>query len=216
MKLYLILPHSIFMWVVTSTLWNYISTFCILSWCIGSPLPYETLCDSSAVCLYVSGHLYPIRFYMNLMQSIFYVYGHFFLTKLYMKLMHFIFIWMVTVTLWNYTWTFNILSSYIWSPVRYETLCEPSPVYLHAYGLLYAMKLYMNDPHLIFIYIVTCPLWNFIWNFGILSWCIGPPLFHETLYEPSAFYLHEFGHRYHMKYYMNLLYFSSYIWSSVS
>ena len=39
-----------------------------------------------------------------------------------------------------------------------KTLYEPYEVYLHGYGHLYPIKLYMNLAHFIFMYIVTFTL----------------------------------------------------------
>ena len=189
--------------MVIFTLWNFLWIFSILSLCESSPLPYEAIYESSA-------------FYLN-------VYGHLYLIKIFMKLWCFILIYMVTFTLWNFMWIFYILSSCICSPLPDETLYELFAFYLYLYVHLYLVKLYMNLPYFIFMSMVTITIWNIIWTFRILSShiCppvpyvslyetlafIGSPLLRETLYEPSAFYLHVYSHGYHMKLHMNLLHF---------
>ena len=178
--------------MVTGTVWYFIWTFCILSSCIWSPLPYETLCKFSAVYLHVFhvyAHLYSIKLYMNLMQFIFmdmgmvtitlsnfiwtfhilsWFMGHLYPIKLYMNLLRFIFMYMFPVTLWNFIWNFRILSLYIWSPLPCETIYEPFAFSLHV-GHRYPIKLYLSLPHFIFMYMVTVTLWNCIWIFHILS-----------------------------------------------
>ena len=73
--------------------------FSILSSCIWSPLPYETLYELYAVYLHVNGHLYPMKLYLNLPR--------------------FIFSYMVTFTLWNFIRTFRSLSSCEWSSLLF-------------------------------------------------------------------------------------------------
>ena len=145
------LPQFIFFYMVTSTLWNCMWTFRSLSSCIWSPLPNETLYEPSTYYLRTYSHLYPIN--------------------LYIKLWHFIFINMVTFTLWNFIWTFLILSSWIWSPLSYETLYEPSAFYLYVYVHRYPMKFYISLPRFNFMYLFTVTLWNLVWTFRILSLC---------------------------------------------
>ena len=222
------LLHFIFMYMLTVTLWNYIWTFHILSLCIWSSLPYETLYELSVFYLHIHGPLHPIKFIWNF--GIFYlcissplpdetwydpstfllhVSGHLCPMKLYINLPHFLLMYMVTFTLWNILWTFGSLSFCIWSPLPYETLCELSTVYLQVYGLLYPVELYMNLPNFILMYMVMGTIWNFIWTFFSFSSCIWSPLPYETFDKPSAVYVYVGVHVYPMKLYMNLPHFIS-------
>ena len=85
MKLYMNLPHFIFVCLVNVTVWNFILTFFILSLCIWWLLPCETLSEPFDFYFHVNGFGYPMKFYTYLLP--------------------FILIWSVADTLWNFIWT---------------------------------------------------------------------------------------------------------------
>ena len=180
MKLYLNLPHFVFMYMVIFALWNFIWTFCVLSSYTWSPSPYKVY-----IKLWHFLFMYIVSFtWWNLIWSFYFssscewsslphetiykpsafclnVYGHLYPMKHFMNLRQFIFLYMVSFTLWNFMWTFHSLSSSVWSPLPSGTVYEPSKFYLDVYGHGYHMELYMNLLQFFFMYMVTFTLWNF-------------------------------------------------------